>query len=184
MDAAPRIETARLLLRSSTQADLDAHAAMLGDDGVMHHLTGAGIPREDAWRRLLQGPGLWVMLGYGYWSVERREDGKYIGQLGFADFKRELEPSIEGVPEMGWLFAAEAQGQGFALEGVTAALAWADEVLRAAEIVAIIAPDNARSIRLAERTGFFRAEETLYKRDPSVIFRRRYKRNESAAAAT
>jgi RimJ/RimL family protein N-acetyltransferase len=173
MEAAPRIETARLILRPSVKEDLAAHAAMLGDPRVMRHLTGAGVAREDAWRRLLQAPGLWAMLGYGYWSVERRDDGRYVGQLGFADFKREIEPSIEGVPEMGWLLAAEAQGQGFAREGVTAALTWADEALRAPEIVAIIAPDNDRSIRLAQRTGFVRAEETLYKDEPTLIFRRR-----------
>lgn len=172
MDAAPRIETARLVLRPSISADLDAHAAMLGDEEVVRHLTGAPIPREDAWRRLLQGPGLWAMLGYGYWSVERRSDGRYIGQLGFADFKREMAPSLDGLPEMGWLFAREAQGQGLALEGVTAALAWADGALGAAEIAAIIAPGNAPSIRLAERVGFVRAEETHYKGEATLIFRR------------
>ena len=145
---------------------------MLGDPRVMHHLTGDGIAREDAWRRLLQGPGLWAMLGYGYWSVERRSDGRYIGQLGFADFKREMEPSLDGLPEMGWLFAAEVHGQGFALEGVTAALRWADEALKAREIVAIISPDNAPSIRLAERTGFARAEQTIYKSGATLVFRR------------
>jgi RimJ/RimL family protein N-acetyltransferase len=172
-DVAPRIETARLVLRTSTHDDLDAHAAMLGDPRVMHHLTGAGIAREDAWRRLLQGPGLWAMLGYGYWAVERRADGRYIGQLGFADFKREIEPSLEGLPEMGWLFAAEVHGQGYAREGVEAALAWADEALKAQEIVAIISPQNAPSIRLAVRAGFVRAEETAYKGEPTIVFRRR-----------
>ncbi|HEX8194064.1 MAG TPA: GNAT family N-acetyltransferase [Allosphingosinicella sp.] len=173
MDVAPRIETARLVLRTSIPQDLDAHAAMLGDPAVMHHLTGAGLPREDAWRRMLQGPGLWAMLGYGYWSVERRADNRYIGQLGFADFKRDMVPSLDGLPEMGWLFAADAQGQGFAREGVEAALRWADEALKPAEIVAIIAPHNAPSIRLAERTGFVRAEETAYKGEPTLVFRRR-----------
>lgn len=172
MDVAPRIETARLVLRTSIPDDLDAHAAMLGDDAVMRHLTGAGLAREDAWRRMLQGPGLWAMLGFGYWSVERRSDGRYIGQLGFADFKRDMEPSLDGLPEMGWLFAAEAQGQGFAREGVEAALAWADEQLKAPEIVAIISPANAPSIRLAERTGFARTEETTYKGEATLVFRR------------
>jgi RimJ/RimL family protein N-acetyltransferase len=113
------------------------------------------------------------MLGYGYWSVERRSDGRYIGHLGFADFKRDMEPSLEGLPEMGWIFASDAQGQGFALEGVSAALAWADAALKAPEIAAIVSPDNAPSIRLAERTGFAPAEQTSYKGDPILVFRRR-----------
>jgi RimJ/RimL family protein N-acetyltransferase len=172
MAGAPRIETARLVLRSAQESDLAAHAAMLGDPVVMHHLTGAGIAREDAWRRLLQAPGLWAMLGYGYWAVERRSDGAYVGQIGFADFKRDLEPSIEGLPEMGWLLSSAVHGQGFATEGVSAALDWADTVLRAPQIVAIIAPENLPSIRVAERSGFVRAEETRYKNEPSLIFRR------------
>ena len=146
---------------------------MLADPAVMRHLGAAPLAREDAWRRLLQGPGLWATLGYGYWSVERREDGTYIGLLGFADFKRDLSPSLDGIPEMGWLFAAAVHGQGYASEGVAAALAWADAALRAPEIVAIIAPDNAPSIRLAEKAGFARAEATLYKGDPTLIYRRR-----------
>jgi RimJ/RimL family protein N-acetyltransferase len=145
---------------------------MLADGAVMRHLGGPQA-REDAWRRLVQGPGLWATLGYGYWSVERREDGAYIGQLGFADFKRAIEPSIEGLPEMGWLLAAQVHGQGYAHEGVSAALAWADRTLRATEIVAIISPGNAPSIRLAERVGFVRAEETLYREEATLIFRRR-----------
>ena len=146
---------------------------MLADAAVMRHLSGAPLEREDSWRRLLQGPGLWATLGYGYWSIERRADGAYIGQLGFADFKRDIHPSIDGLPEMGWLLAAEAHGQGYAGEGVAAALAWADATLRAPEIVAIIAPGNAPSIRLAERAGFERAEETRYRADPTLIYRRR-----------
>jgi RimJ/RimL family protein N-acetyltransferase len=173
LTAAPRIETARLILRQPEARDLGAHAAMLADPVVMRHLTGAALPREDAWRRLLQGPGLWSMLGYGYWSVERREDGAYIGQLGFADFKRDIAPSLEGLPEMGWLFASDAHGKGFASEGVRAALAWADETLRAPDIPAIISPGNAPSIRLAERVGFAPAGEALYRGEPTLIFRRR-----------
>ncbi|HEX8216476.1 MAG TPA: GNAT family N-acetyltransferase, partial [Allosphingosinicella sp.] len=178
MSEAPRIETARLILRQFEARDLDPHVAMLADPVVMRHL-GAPAAREDAWRRLLQAPGLWALLGYGYWAVERRGDGAFLGQLGFADFKREIDPPIEGLPEMGWLLATEAHGRGYASEGVAAALDWADATLGASEIVAIIAPENEPSIRLAVRAGFERAEGTIYKGDPTLIFRRRYDRNES-----
>ena len=75
---------------------------------------------------------LWSLLGYGYWAVERREDGAMIGQIGFADFKRDMAPGIEDLPEMGWMFAREASGQGYATEAAAAALAWADATLKRA----------------------------------------------------
>lgn len=172
MDRAPRIETARLVLRSYRPEDLDAHVAIHRDPEVMRHL-GPPSTREDCWRRLLGGPTLWDWLGYGYWGVERRDDGAYLGHVGFADFKRDLEPSLEKIPEIGWIFATEAQGRGYALEAGRAALAWADAALQAAETAAIIAPDNLRSIRLAEKLGFVRAEETLYRDEPILIVRRK-----------
>ena len=121
----------------------------MGDPGVVRHLGGTPFSREDTWRRLLCAPGLWNLLGYGYWVVAARDDGRYLGQLGFADFKREMMPAIEGLPEMGWIFTPAAQGHGFATEAGLAALAWADAVLQAPEITAIIDADNTPSIRVA-----------------------------------
>ena len=169
---APLLETARLILRPFRESDLGAQAAMLGDPEVVRYLGGSTFTREEAWRRTLCGPGLWALLGYGYWAVERREDGRLIGQAGFADFKRDMAPSIEGIPEMGWVFAADVAGQGYASEAVAGGLAWADRTLRAAEIVAIIDPRNAPSIRLAENSGFSERDEASYKGEPILLFRR------------
>lgn len=169
----PVLETARLRLRGLCEADLSAWAAAMGDEEVVRHVGGRTFDREETWRRMLCSPGLWATLGYGYWTVEPRDGGPMIGQVGFADFKRAMEPSLEGLPEMGWMFVRAAHGRGYCSEAVAAGLAWADENLNAPEIVAIIAPGNAASIRVAEKHGFARAEETLYKGDPTLIFRRR-----------
>jgi RimJ/RimL family protein N-acetyltransferase len=168
----PLIETARLRLRSFEERDLDAQAAVMADPEVVRHLGGTPFAREDTWRRMLAAPGLWAVLGYGYWAVERRQDGVFLGQVGFADFKRDMIPSIEGLPEMGWIFASHAHGKGYAGEAVTAALEWADQVLQGREIVAIIDPANAPSIRLAERTGFGRVEDATYKSERILLLRR------------
>ena len=168
----PLIETERLILRSFAESDLDAQAAVMGDERIVPHLGGNVFSREETWRRMLCAPGLWMMLGYGYWAVERRSDGALLGQVGFADFKRAMHPSIENLPEMGWIFAVEAQGHGYASEAVSAGLGWADAQLPGREIVAIIAPDNAPSIRLARRSGFETQQETVYKDEPILLFRR------------
>jgi RimJ/RimL family protein N-acetyltransferase len=170
---APRLETSRLVLRPFTAGDVDAQAAMMGDAVVMHHLGGQALSREDAWRKLLGGHAFWSLLGYGYWAVERRSDGAMIGQIGFADFKRGVTPAIEHLPEMGWLFAREAFGQGYATEAGLAALAWADGVLQAPEIVAIIDAENTASIRVAEKCGFNENEPATYRGEPILLFRRK-----------
>jgi RimJ/RimL family protein N-acetyltransferase len=168
----PIIETARLRLRGFRESDLDAQAAAMADGEVVRHLGGRPFSREETWRKILASPGLWALLGYGYWVAERLEDGLYLGQIGFADFKRDMVPGIEDIPEMGWIFAPAAQGQGYAREAAEAALAWADEVLKVPEIVAIISHENGPSIRLAEKIGFGRREEALYKGEPILLFRR------------
>jgi RimJ/RimL family protein N-acetyltransferase len=172
MSTAPTLETARLRLRGFSEADLDPWAAVMADEAVMRHLGGTPQSREESWRRLLGGAGAWALLGYGYWAVERRADGALVGMAGFADFKREMQPSIEGLPEAGWIFAPAGQGQGLATEAVGAALDWADGTLPAREIAAIIAPDNAASIRVAEKSGFTGREEAQYKGEPILLFRR------------
>jgi RimJ/RimL family protein N-acetyltransferase len=172
INAAPVLETERLILRPFRAEDVDAQAAMMGDAEVMRFLGGHALSREDAWRKLLGGGAMWALFGWGYWAVARRSDGVMVGQLGFADFKRDMIPGIEGFPEMGWLFAADAGGQGYATEAGLAALAWIDVAHDKPEVVAIIDTDNARSIRVAEKLGFNEKGPATYRDEPILLFRR------------
>ena len=144
----------------------------MADAEVARFLGGTPFSREDTWRRLCAVPGFWALLGYGFWVAEHNESGVYLGQIGFADFKRDMSPSIEGRPEMGWIFAPEVQGQGYCSEAVALALAWADATLDAPEIVAIIDADNAPSIRVAEKAGFATREIATYRDAPILLLRR------------
>jgi RimJ/RimL family protein N-acetyltransferase len=170
----PIVETARLRLRASRSSDLAAHAAMLGDAEAVRFVGGQVMSREESWRKLLVGPGLWLLLGFGYWAVEEKATGAYLGQIGFADFKRDMTPSVEGLPEMGWMLAPQVQGRGYATEAVLGALAWADGGgLPGREIVAIIDAANLASIRVAEKAGFSLREDATYKDAQILLFRRR-----------
>lgn len=169
----PVLETGRLVLREQRLEDFARHAGMLGNAEVMRHVGGKALSAEEAWRKLLASAGLWPLLGYGYWSVERKSDSAYVGQVGFADFKRDMIPSIAGIPEMGWLLTLDAHGHGFASEAVSAGLDWIDKALPGSEVTAIIAPGNAPSIKVAEKAGFSECEDATYHGDPILLFRRR-----------
>jgi RimJ/RimL family protein N-acetyltransferase len=169
---APTLETERLILRAFRAEDLDPLAAMWADAEVVRFIGGHALSREDTWRRSLAACGQWPYTGWGYWIAELRSGGGVVGQLGFADFKRDMEPSIEGEPELGYVFAPRVHGQGFAAEACTAVLGWADAHLDAPSYPAIISPENEASIRLAERLGFRRSPDATYRGETIALFRR------------
>ena len=58
------------------------------------------------------------------------------------------------MPEIGWAFRTQAQGQGYALEAVTRIVEWADQSLPMAQTFCIFDPDHARSLKLATKVGY------------------------------
>lgn len=169
---APRIETERLILREFRAGDLDSHAATLGDEEIMRHIGGKPLNREDSWRRLLMGVGMWSLIGTGPWAVERKSDGRMVGHCGFFQFHRDMMPLILGEPEMGWIFDRSVHGQGIAFEACTAALAWAEREIGADSYPAIIDLDNLASMKLADRLGFVRQDDAQYRGSTIAFYRR------------
>jgi RimJ/RimL family protein N-acetyltransferase len=172
MRSAPRLETERLILREFRKQDLDDFAATMAAPEVVRHLAIEPLSREDSLRRIFLAAGQWPIIGMGMWAVELKGSGRVVGHLGFFDMERDMQPSLIGLPEMGWIFDPSVHGQGIAREACEAALAWADRELGPVAIPAIIGPDNHASMRLAERLGFVREADGLYKGEAIAIFRR------------
>jgi RimJ/RimL family protein N-acetyltransferase len=170
--AAPVLETERLVLSAPKLTDLDESAAMWRTPEVVRYIGGRPLAREDVWNRLLRYIGHWSALGFGYWTVREKAGGRFVGEVGFADYKREIDPPFGRAPEIGWGLAASAHGKGFAGEAVAAALAWGDANLGAVRTVCLIHPDNAPSVRLAEKLGYAPYARTTYKDQPVVLFER------------
>jgi len=169
----PSLETARLLLRAHRLDDYEPSAAMWADEAVVRYISGRPSTRDQSWSRLLRYAGHWTLLGYGYWVVEELATGRFLGEAGFADYHRQIEPSLEGVPELGWALTPGAQGRGYATEAVRAAIAWGQEHLHAFKRTAcIIAPENLASIRVAEKAGFQLIAHTTYLGEPCLMFDR------------
>jgi RimJ/RimL family protein N-acetyltransferase len=168
----PVIATARLVLRGHTVADLDATAAMWADLAATRFIGGRPSSREDAWARLLRYVGHWSLLGFGYWLIEARAGGQFVGEAGFGDFKRDLEPGFAGALEAGWIVTPSEQGKGYASEAVAAALDWAGRHLPGRRSVCMIAPDNAASLQVARKCGYAEYARASYKGEPTLLMER------------
>ena len=168
----PELETARLRLRAHRAEDHTERVAICSDPEVTRFIGGRPLTGEEVWRRFLQFVGLWSVLGYGYWAVEEKSTGRYIGDIGFADFRRDLQPSLDGMLEFGWVLASHAHGKGYASEAVAAAIGWAEQHRPTLRAVCIIAPDNRASIRVAEKAGFRLWQSSSYHDSPTLVFAR------------
>jgi RimJ/RimL family protein N-acetyltransferase len=165
----PVIDTPRLRLRGHRVADFAPSAAMWGDPVVTRYVGGRPFSGEEVWSRLLRYAGLWALLGYGYWVIEDRRSGKFVGEVGFANFKREMEPSIGDGIEIGWALATWAHGRGFATEAVVAALGWGDGHFNGNQTLCVIDPGNLASIGVARKAGYQGAERRSYKGAPVLL---------------
>jgi RimJ/RimL family protein N-acetyltransferase len=168
----PVIDTARLILRGHCVDDLTACAAMWGDERVTRHISLTPSSAQESWARILRYAGLWALLGFGYWAVEEKSSGRFAGDVGFADFKREIKPSFDGAPEIGWVLAPWAHSKGYASEAVAAVHEWAARVLKPARIVCMISPDNAASLRVAQKAGYREYARTTYQDRPTILLER------------
>jgi len=167
----PTLTTARLTLMPFGIGDAEDCLAMRSDPAVTRFVGGVAT-REDVWARTLRYIGLWAAFGYGYFAARETASGRFVGEIGFADYRRDTMPDFFGTPEAGWVLAGWAQGQGFAAEAVEALLAWGDETLSAPRTVCMVSPDNHPSLRLAAKVGYRAFADTTYKGHPLMLFER------------
>jgi RimJ/RimL family protein N-acetyltransferase len=159
------------VLRDFTLDDLDYFWGFFADPEASRHVGGPS-GREDTWRRMLAGAAMWQLTGIGMWAITRRDDGSTIGHAGFFDFLRDCHPSIAGEAEMGWILAPAAHGQGFAHEACDAILGWFDQQFGTRPIWALISPGNDASMKLAEKLGFVRGADGIYRDKPQTYWLR------------
>ena len=87
-------ETDRLILRPHVREDFDESYALWSDETVTRFIGGKPFSREEVWTRLLRYAGHWALLGYGYWVIREKNSGRFVGEIGFADYQREIEPPL------------------------------------------------------------------------------------------
>jgi RimJ/RimL family protein N-acetyltransferase len=158
MTLGPTLTTARLILRPPVHDDFGGFAEMGAEEETMRVLGGVQA-RDAAWRMMATLAGAWALLGYGMFSVLRRDTGEWIGRLG------PWRPGGKegGWPgdEVGWGVKRSAMGQGFAQEGAIAAIDWVFDYLGWDQVIHCIDKANSPSIALAQRLGSARLREDV-----------------------
>jgi RimJ/RimL family protein N-acetyltransferase len=156
------LETERLLLRELTHADVDSLHEVLGDPEAMRFYPRPKT-REETRAWIDWGIGLYPE-GLGLHGVVLRGTGELVGDCGLT------YQDVEGVTEVeiGYHVKRRLWGQGYATE---AALAWRDyarDTLGLDRLVAIVAPDNLSSRRVAAKMGMS-FERAFVKNDLAML---------------
>jgi RimJ/RimL family protein N-acetyltransferase len=166
------IETARLVFHRPQATDFAESAAMWADPITTAYIGGKPSTAEESWSRLLRQAGHWALCGYGYWVVRQPGTGKFVGEIGLKQFRRNLDPAWETLPEIGWVLAPWAHGQGLAVEAAQAALRWGDARFAWPRTLCLIEPENRASLRVAARCGYTACGQRVYNGKDVAIFGR------------
>jgi RimJ/RimL family protein N-acetyltransferase len=144
----PVLETTRLRLRVPEERDFEGFKALMSDEIASRHI--GGVQNEFAtWRALASVIGHWQMRGYGFFTVEERETGQWVGRIG------PWYPHGWSQPEIGWSILREHWGKGYAPEAAAACMDFAFDRLGWEEVIHLIAAENVNSQGVAKKLGSY-----------------------------
>jgi RimJ/RimL family protein N-acetyltransferase len=151
--AFPILTTARLRLRDWRDSDLPAFARLNADPLVMAFMAKC-LSREESDASVGRIREHFDRQGFGLWAVENIDGAEFIGFTGLSipRFTASFTPCVE----VGWRFAADQWGRGYATEAARACLAFGFDQLGLPEIVSFTTATNFRSRRVMERIGMTR----------------------------
>jgi len=156
------LETERLRLRPVDADDVDELVRLHEDPLVARYM---GV-RDRDWYEWRIGASLeeWSGRGHGFVVVEDAARGRFLGRTGLKYW-----PEF-GETELGWVLRPQARGRGYATEAARAVLDWGFEEFDLRYITAMIRPDNATSIAVAERLGMAPRREDELDGVPIVVY--------------
>lgn len=130
--------------------------------------SGAVGTREGSLNWIARYLSYWEQDGFGMFAVERAEDGHVLGRAGLLPRSRNdwsagsrAEIGAEAEIEIAWFLARRHWGAGYATEAAIAVRDWAFDEIDLRRLISLIAPENHRSIRVAEKIGAAHQEDVL-----------------------
>ena len=140
--------TPHLRLRLWEASDAERLFSILQEPGIMQYFPKT-TPPPQTWveKYIAHQADHWQEHGYGHWAVVDKADGQVVGWTGL-EYLPELNQT-----EIAYLLSGEVQGRGYATEAARAALVFGFKTCRLAEIIGLVHPQNAASIRVLEKCG-------------------------------
>ncbi len=144
-------ETDRLILRHLRPDDVEDLFRIYSDSETMWFMgsgsTTLEIERGNVANHITT---YYEARGFGLWGTVLRSNGKLIGRCGI------LQQDIDGRKdaELAYLIDPGQWGNGYATEAARAIVSLAADRFRFERMIAVIHPENAASIKVAEKCGF------------------------------
>jgi RimJ/RimL family protein N-acetyltransferase len=163
----PTLETTHLRLRPFTLDDAPYIFTLLNEPSFVHNIGDRGVRElDDARAYIHDGPlTMYAEHGLGLCLVEQRSDGEPVGMCGLL-----VRPTLD-LPDLGYAFSPAYWGRGYATEACRALLTWAKRAHGLTQVLAIVKPSNAGSIRVLEKLGFVRdGQRELGPGDVVIVF--------------
>lgn len=131
-----QLETPRLILRSWKNDDIDSFVLMSQDKDVMQYFKDV-LNRKASIKFINQIQYLIDLQGWGFWAVESKITGEFLGFTGLHQQPEKFE--FSPCTEIGWRFKRSAWGNGYASEAAVASFKYGFDILKLNEIVAFTA---------------------------------------------
>ena len=165
------MSSAHLIYRAPEPDDLARLFAIYSDPQTqLFNPSGPMTDETQAAAMLARWIEHWQTHGYGWWAIAHKDAPEHVigfGGIGLHDFM-----GVERV-NLGYRFAVEAWGKGFATEMGAAALEYGFSTLNLADVYGYVRPNHAASIRVLEKIGMKRCGELddVPGQAPSLMFK-------------
>ena len=152
-DSSIQAETSRLLMRNMLEEDAEVFFRLNSNWQNLRYTGDVAFESVEHSRQFLRDYPAYRDLGFGRWTVIRKEDQEILGWCG-------LKKHPEGFVDLGYRIFEEYWNKGYATEASLAALDFGFNKLGLQEIIGRVARENKGSIRVLEKVGmtFWKAE--------------------------
>ncbi len=146
------LETDRLILRQWKSEDYQPYAELCADPQVMRYFV-APLSRQESDEQAATIQKLISDQGWGFWAVELKSTGQFIGFVGLHHQNRDSGIPDAPLTEIGWRLSSDFWGLGYATEAAQKALQFTFETLDLPSVYSFTALENIPSRRVMAKLG-------------------------------